>query len=885
MTGTGTDGSPVATVQPAAELFTRSAGALWATTYSVDLALVSEFLLPRLGDPPLNTVVLADHRRLAASLARIPPEREDTLATVNRRWLLRGISVPGAFHPKSYLAVTGSRATLLVGSGNLTVSGFDEGREAFTVFRSGTLAGDSALAIWTEWARRLVETTGDTALAERFADLRARPPVAAAERAPGYSPLLHNLDVPIVGQLAAAVGHSGERVGELLLAAPFYDAEAAAVGILLDTFRPHRVQLFMTRATSVNGEHLARRLTDSGARVTVTVYEPDQFVHAKFVGIVARGRAWALSGSANLSRAALTLTPGTHGNVELAVLAPMDPDELRAVFVPPGTGLAAAGLGELAGLAFRSAPEPDEPLVRLLSATVLRDGHVAIRCDPLPSPDSLLDDSLARQPVTVTADGGCMSSGPLGGRLVHLVAPDGRALSNRIVVDDPAALNAVLTGSSSQPDADRPPELTSGDLDSPLGQVLTWLHQHFVMDVSERADAAGTGGTAGDETEEATDDTLWERLEREKLGRDPRAAAYAGIFGAKLTGSPPLIELLEALRARVPSGTGGQSLLSVLTAPVSEEPGSGNQSAARRWAPATRIRVRARNLLRRWAAAQTDPRLQWVDPLAPAGNFIMVTTALACLRLDRARDLGQVELTGDDLDTIWQHWLRVFAGTGEGDGWLDQPVSDTVHPGRELRKGDLPEIAAALTWLVIRPGTEYRERVIGIQAPLNAALDYGLIEPTAETARYLTAVTGTVVTRDQVDDDLLAAAGFIDDDLWCAQTAGILGLRQLKLLAPPGADAIAIRLDVSGIADPLRDPRMPRLITAVRRYRGRTGAAVWAEDGSWRLSAVERETVAYRSHAGAAMAESLVPFTFGAVDSLVASDGVLADLFPAENPD
>ena len=114
------------TVQPVAELFTSTASALWATTYNIDLSLFNEFLLARLGDPPLNIAVLADHRRLTASLQRVPVERADTLATVNRRWLLRGVAIAGAFHPKSYLAVAGSSATLLVGSGNLSASGLDE---------------------------------------------------------------------------------------------------------------------------------------------------------------------------------------------------------------------------------------------------------------------------------------------------------------------------------------------------------------------------------------------------------------------------------------------------------------------------------------------------------------------------------------------------------------------------------------------------------------------------------------------------------------------------------------------------------------------------------------------------------------------------------------
>lgn len=81
----------VGTVQPIADLFTGSTTALWATTYNLDLSLMSEFLLRRLGEPPVNVAVLADHHRLSGSLARIPAERVDSLATVNRRWLVRGV--------------------------------------------------------------------------------------------------------------------------------------------------------------------------------------------------------------------------------------------------------------------------------------------------------------------------------------------------------------------------------------------------------------------------------------------------------------------------------------------------------------------------------------------------------------------------------------------------------------------------------------------------------------------------------------------------------------------------------------------------------------------------------------------------------------------------
>ena len=874
---------PMATVQPVAELFTRSASALWATTYGVDLGLFSEFLLPRLGDPPLNIAVLADDRRLAASLDRIPRERADTLATVNRRWLLRGIRPGGAFHPKSYLAITSSQATLLVGSGNLSASGLDDGLEVFTTFRSGTAPGDAAIVAWRSWMRRLIGMAGDAMLAARFQDLEQRIPPTPGNSPAGPPPLLHNLDIPIADQLAAITGQAGGTTEELLISAPFYDSDAAAVGELLDTLSPRRVQLFVTGTTNVNGVRLAERLTTSGAQVTVTGYEPDRFVHAKLIGVITARKAWLLSGSANLSRAALTLTPAASGNVELAVLSQLDASELRAVFAPPGMTLAARNLGSLSSLAFRADPEPDTPHVRLITATALADGRVEVVTEPPPARGWLLDDLATQQPLAGTGNARGVTSGPLPGRLVQIVDATGCTLSNRSVVDDSAALTAALTAGPARPGGDRPAELEAGDLETPLGHALVWLHRNLVMDVSERPSASAEVGVASNEAANQDDDRLWERLEREQLARDPRAGTYERIWKLHAPGSTdPILELLDALGARIPASTDkGQTPLALLLKPAPAEPSRDDSEPGRPWKASARIRVRARNLLRRWASAQADPRLMWVDPLAPAGNFAMITEALAYLRLEQSHRPRQVELSADDLDDIWQRWLRFFAGTGIGDGWLDRLDQPAKTLARDRLPGWLPEAVAALSWLTVQPGSGYRDRVINVQPVLSAALAYGLLDPTETTAQYLTDTIGRPVTREQVDGQLLAAADFIDDELWCARTAEELGLAQLTLEAPPGARGIQVKLGIRGIPGPLLDPRMPRLIIAARHYRRCDGIAIYAADTGWRLVLVTGRAIAYKPTLATATVESPEPLARDTLDTIAAAGGVLADLLPA----
>jgi len=56
---------------------------------------------------------------------------------------------------------------------------------------------------------------------------------------------------------------------------------------------------------------------------------------------------------------------------------------------------------------------------------------------------------------------------------------------------------------------------------------------------------------------------------------------------------------------------------------------------------------------------------------------------------------------------------------------------------------------------------------------------------------------------------------------------------------------IQVRLDVSGALDPLVDPRVPRLIVAVRNYRGRNAAALYAADADWNLTVTHATHISY----------------------------------------
>lgn len=871
---------PAPVIRPIQELFRAECVALWATTYNVDLALFNEYLLGRLGDAPLNAVVLADRDRLDATLDAVPPERVDILGPVNRRWLLRGARVgAGRFHPKSYLAVTPRTAKLLVGSGNLSTNGIDVGREVFTAFTAGTPDGDAAINTWRRWLRRLIDALDDTLLAERFTDLEQRLPKASGATAVADSPLWHNLDRPLAEQLCDTVLARTDTVDELVVTAPFYDEGGEALGRLADRLQPKRLTVYLASSTNVDGGRLAARLAGTGADVETFVYVPDRFTHAKLVGVVAGDEGWLLSGSANLSHAALTLRVAGGGNVELAVFAPLAADAVRQAFLPPDVTVEPKPLAELHEITFDAGEdEPTPRPVRITRAIALADGRVHVITEPAAEDSWRLADHERTQGLV--PDGlGAATTGPLAGPLVHVVDSTDTLVSNHAVIDDVDALHRVLQVGERTASA-RPPELTTSDLDTPLGQALLYLHRNVVMDVSERAGAGGGGDVTSEEAaDDAGDDDLWNRLEREKLGRDPRAGTYARLLGQRVGAgvAEPLVELLEAMRDRAPgedaSGVRHQSLLQL----VAREAGTGSGIGSR-WSETTRVRVRARNVLRRWAAAQTDPRLSWVDPLAPLGNLTMVAAIFGQLWCHNARPGAVVELTGDDLDDLWARWFRPFVGTGQGDGWLDQ-VDVTVERLRAQIDADFSRTVTALCWLAVRPGRQRRERVVSWQPYLRAALDKHLIDVDDDTVEFL-AATGHPVDRARVDADLVEALDFIDDELWCEQHAADFGLDRLTLEGTGAGQRTLVRLNVDGIEDPLFDPRIPALVVAVRRYRSVDAVSLFGASPDWRIAVSTGDPAAFKASRSAPLIES-APLSTDAVEELAAAHGVLADLFPA----
>jgi hypothetical protein len=281
----------------------------WATTFHLDIPFVDDHLLRRLGERTELTI-LCDASWLSRHLAE---SRDDRLGRrAGQDYLLHPVAHGRLFHPKTYLLARPEGGVLLVGSGNLDLSGLARGHEHFIAFRSEVEAHRPSLAAWARWMQELVEARADRLLLSRFSELRAKCPWLVAPHAEGD--FVDNRLRPL---LDAFVDRVAGPVRELHLTAPFLDPEGATVAGVMERLQPAQTTLYLCRGASVDGAVLRASLSRTGMSVKILRYSESPFVHAKAIGAVTETGALVLSGSANLSSGALLRAWGKESGANI----------------------------------------------------------------------------------------------------------------------------------------------------------------------------------------------------------------------------------------------------------------------------------------------------------------------------------------------------------------------------------------------------------------------------------------------------------------------------------------------------------------------------------------------------------------------------------------
>lgn len=344
----------------------------------------------------------------------------------------------GAFHPKLVVLVGPERATVAIGSGNATMAGWQANAELWTVLRGDRDAAPTLLSDLADWLRALPEqmrvSSGVVEALHRVAGGLETLGGNADGADPGVR-LVSSLDGPIIEQLPAG------PVDELAVCAPFHDPAATALRALVERLQPQRLTVsYQPGLTELDGPAVADLVNDVGGEVRIDPEE--RYRHGKLIEWEVGGQRSALTGSPNLSGAALLRSQRRDGNCELGVIAPVEASLLPDGSVAPVSMVRRVRLPERGrvdpGPLLLGAVRTEEGLHALLAVPLKRRGHLELSHASAP-PEAW--ERIADVPsgstevfVTIAAEGGSRlrlvvlddQAAPRHGNLVFVLDP-GRA--------------------------------------------------------------------------------------------------------------------------------------------------------------------------------------------------------------------------------------------------------------------------------------------------------------------------------------------------------------------------------------------------------------------------------------------------------------------------
>jgi hypothetical protein len=217
-------------------------------TFSLDLHYLERVALSALRATGARVTVVSD-----AFASREDPR---AVPWAGRNYLTGHAAGVPAFHPKLVLLLGASTVTAAIGSGNLTMPGWQRNAELWTVLRARAGHAPDALADLADWLRDLpaVLTLGpgiEEALigaADQLTEV-----LCSLVLDPGGPRILHNLAEPILDQLPSG------PVDRLSVSAPFHDRRATTVGALLERLTPKHTTLVLQARPNPDGSASHRR--------------------------------------------------------------------------------------------------------------------------------------------------------------------------------------------------------------------------------------------------------------------------------------------------------------------------------------------------------------------------------------------------------------------------------------------------------------------------------------------------------------------------------------------------------------------------------------------------------------------------------------------------
>jgi HKD family nuclease len=307
-------------------------------THNIDFIFIQTVLLKHLkkcGNPTLT--IFAD----AQCVSETYENQKSVISGIGKRYRVVPVYLDrpyDRFHPKAVLLSGIDKATLYVGSGNLTFGGWRQNAEIWNSFDSladGTgvfnafqdyLYGCLKRLPFTKNIDRSIHEAYDTST-KNWAKIPGDPHGLISRI---------NSNQSLLDQMKE---HAPAGCELLIIQSPYFDNEGKTIAQLDEAFKPKLIEVFAQNRYSEITQRIIDALPNNASIVTTDFNHISEdktrraFLHAKFYAFIYADRVIVFSGSANCSQAALALNIATLGNAELMSVHTMSPSDFSAQYL------------------------------------------------------------------------------------------------------------------------------------------------------------------------------------------------------------------------------------------------------------------------------------------------------------------------------------------------------------------------------------------------------------------------------------------------------------------------------------------------------------------------------------------------------------------------
>jgi len=297
-------------------------------THNIDFIFIQTVVLKflkKMGSPSLT--IFADAQCVQESYEN----QKMIIHGLGKRYRVVPVSLDRSydrFHPKAVLLSSHEKASLYIGSGNLTFGGWRQNAEIwnrYTTKEDGTAVFNAFKDYLDGMIKRLPYTSNISNTINNAYNKETAPWSINMESSAGLIGRI-NTKSSLLGQMKEYVEVGCEK---LIIQSPYFDKEGKTIQQLNELFEPKAIEIFAQNRHSELTEEIIGTLEDniSITPTNFTHYANDKpkraFIHAKYYAFLYHDKAIVFSGSANCSQAALSTSSIKVGNAELVSVKEM----------------------------------------------------------------------------------------------------------------------------------------------------------------------------------------------------------------------------------------------------------------------------------------------------------------------------------------------------------------------------------------------------------------------------------------------------------------------------------------------------------------------------------------------------------------------------------